>query len=354
MEAVYRNILSKLLKTRVLTEQSIVEGSLILGTGRQRNRFFYVKSLKGQSFFLKQPSGEPNAQNSLLREAMFYQFLSNRIELSDLSKISPALILFDPDDSLLVLEMNNNSRSLNLVCSNGKHYKHPLLTMFGACAARIHSTSTGHFLDKNIQFDLDGLPHWITRLQETPSPLRSLRTRSVASSLLVDELLADARIMQALSQQLDQWRVTHLIHGDYKWENAIVLNNHEQSLCIIDWENVNLGDPAWDVGYGFASILVNEVLTSRIAPIKLDSPAIIAAMQSFWTGYVGQLSRNKEEMKHFLRRAIYMMATRLLIVAFELCYAEDEVPTLAHGIVQISQMIYGGDAEQIASAIEQY
>jgi aminoglycoside phosphotransferase (APT) family kinase protein len=43
------------------------------------------------------------------------------------------------------------------------------------------------------------------------------------------------------------------IHGDVRWENAVVSEAEPGEIVLIDWEDAGLGAPAWDVGCMFAS-----------------------------------------------------------------------------------------------------
>ena len=58
----------------------------------------------------------------------------------------------------------------------------------------------------------------------------------------------------------NDWKTQSLIHGDMKHDNVIfVLDQKNNMTCkIIDWELVDIGDPAWDVGVFLHDFLYNN------------------------------------------------------------------------------------------------
>jgi len=354
MEAVHRNILTRLVDLGLIRERELIDGSVILGNGRQRNRFFYCKRRQAPSLFMKQACGEGGAEKSLMLEANVYRCAASDPDCVDLREVMPHLLHFDETSSMLITEMFVDTVDLGTAMRRDGAFDLAGIRQFGAAAARIHSASLAPFQHEATHFD--GKPHWIYRLLDTPSPLPSLRGRSPASARLIDTLLADPAVVRTLSRLAQGWRRTHLIHGDYKWENAIRLDDADRSIRIIDWEQANLGDPAWDLGYGLAAIVVHAVVHAAIvgddSSLGSRPLALIEPMRCFWGGYLDRRASEGEEASTLLRRAVEMMGARLLVAAFELCYAQDEIPANSASLLRDARYVLDQGASEIAQAIE--
>lgn len=349
MEAVYRNLLTRLVGLGLLDEAALVDGSVTLGSGRQRNRFYYLRRLEGPSYFMKEACGEGGADASLQLEAKIYQRADRHPDCASLRAVMPSLIRYDPDASMLITELLVDSENLSTVMRRSGRFDHSLLRELGRAAAGIHgSAPTPFVIDQSL---LDGKPHWILRLDDEPSPLPSLRGRSEGSRALIDLLVDDPVVSQVLQRQRAAWRQTHLIHGDFKWENALRVKEPESAVRVIDWEQANLGDPAWDLGYGFAAIHLHAAITASEGLAEFASGQVTAAMQQFWLGYLQQRSREDEAAATLLRRAVDLMPTRFLIAAFELCYGDHRIPPISHQLIQQARHLWATGSEALVSAI---
>jgi thiamine kinase-like enzyme len=350
LESVYRNILSKLVGLGAISEECLVNGSIVVGTGRQRNRFFYVKHPKGRSFFLKQPAGEFGAAESLRREASVYKLIANNDYFRAVTCLMPSFVNFEEDPLTLVLEMFLDSQDLGTKMLQRGEFDLSLIRAFGLAASRIHAVPVSQFYREESLFDQK--IHWIFRLDEEPSPLPSLRSRSIASESLIEKILTDARLTRSLQRRRGSWRATHFIHGDYKWENALSLSDKESSLRIIDWEWANLGEPAWDVCYGFVAIMVFWLNVRRNSPLLPVCAEVVMAMRCFWDGYMAGCRGSIHDETNFLRKVIEMMGARMLVVAFELCYEQNSIPPSSLSLLNGAKSLLEGEGDRLLLALE--
>ncbi|MBO0753654.1 MAG: phosphotransferase family protein, partial [Bradyrhizobiaceae bacterium] len=57
------------------------------------------------------------------------------------------------------------------------------------------------------------------------------------------------RLIDWLPQHLPPQRAVRLIHGDFRFDNAIVASDSAEMLAVLDWELSTLGDPLADFSY---------------------------------------------------------------------------------------------------------
>jgi hypothetical protein len=56
------------------------------------------------------------------------------------------------------------------------------------------------------------------------------------------------------------WRRCGVMHGDVRWDNALLVPGGRERVVLVDWEFVDLGDPAWDIAGAVADSLIYAVL----------------------------------------------------------------------------------------------
>lgn len=81
-----------------------------------------------------------------------------------------------------------------------------------------------------------------------------------------------------LSSSLER---TCVIHGDLQGNNILIGSADHTPIHIVDWENAGMGDPTWDLGHFFASLIQRWVRNVENVPESLSE--FLAAEQSTWT-----------------------------------------------------------------------
>jgi thiamine kinase-like enzyme len=110
-------------------------------------------------------------------------------------------------------------------------------------------------------------------------------------------LQKDPRIAAALDSLRTEWSPETLIHNDMKGDNILVTADAGEGtlVCIVDWELIQVGDPAWDVGAVFRDMLdywlLSVPLSGDLRPeqmlerAQLPLSRLHPAARAFWHGY---------------------------------------------------------------------
>lgn len=332
MEPIARNIIQTLRARGLVSQRDLVDGSSVLFMGRQRNRFFVFKQLHGSSFFIKQAhEGEPGTVQSVTLEAQIYQAVARTGAFRHLQSVMPQLLHFDPDSATMTLALIKDAEDLGARARRMGHNSLEHIVQMGRIAAQYHAVPQTAIDALDVEFTVR--PHWIFRLEETPSPLTSLRGRSPASAAFIDAIRANPELKATLKWCRDHWVANTLIHGDFKLENFLIEStDSDQKLRLIDWERADLGDPAWDVGCGLGALVIHCVM--QRTPDVLD--AALPEMRAFWAAYSAAAHRLDTA---FLDKCIAMMAARLLVAGYEYCFAQDSLPDMSQTLMQIARRI---------------
>jgi hypothetical protein len=359
LEPVVRNIIQKMSDLKLVSQKQLVDGSSILISGRQRNRFFVFKQKGLQSYFIKQAhEGEAKAEQSIRLEASFYQTVSSSETFCALAPFMPIFFYFDPNTSSLFLGLVDEAKDAGtLARSLGALPKH-FAQAIGDITAICHGIRATSIDDSKLQFPLS--LHWIFRLMEDPSPLNSLRSRNPASAAAIDTIISNADLMASLSCLNLEWDSCVLIHGDHKWENFLVNSKVEsensKSVIIIDWEQCDIGDPSWDVGCGLASFVIHRLREDMMNAPSADRARFMLTdvaleMTSFWRAYISGRSLTKADSEAFANKAVRMMGARLLVAAFESCYGLEDMPDFCHALIGHSTRCFKDDLSDIVRTL---
>jgi thiamine kinase-like enzyme len=117
------------------------------------------------------------------------------------------------------------------------------------------------------------------------------------------------------------WKQDCIVHSDLRWSNCLILESPETKLKLIDWELVDCGERAWDIGGVLQCWLgswinsmpdtdgpPNELVRSASWPLSEMKPAISA----FWNAYVRATRMNRAAARSLLQRSTKYAAARLL------------------------------------------
>jgi hypothetical protein len=341
-----------LLQRGLVTSTLIVDGDLEITDVGRRNENIKVVCRNGPSYFLKQPGeGEPSTQATMCREAAFYSLCQISPEAASLLRIIPGFHCWDEDRFLLILELINGhplwehyatTIAPDFPCDSAVPLGEALGTLHRVYRARSSQSELS-----SVMRLPSSLP-WIL-FGHRPSP--DIFTRLSPGGLQVLKLLQRDRPMTAeLDSLRNEWIADTVIHGDIKGDNVLVIApaDEDVQVSLVDWELMQVGDAAWDVGNVFHDFLgywlLSVPLSGDLAPEQMLEKAQIPlanlhpATRSFWNAYRDSVPLN-DAAGNFLIRSVRFAAARMAQGAYELSASTQFPSNLAIMMLQLAANI---------------
>ncbi|HEX7153880.1 MAG TPA: phosphotransferase [Thermoanaerobaculia bacterium] len=343
------NAAEYLIERGLMSVDSILSGDLIISSAARRNRNLRIKRKDDPSYLIKQPDDPAGgAQQTLRSEAAFYSFCFADAEAEPVREFLPALRYFDPERSLVVFDFLEGAVPLWQYSGSREETSR----LVGHALATFHRTFRG---TQNPKLGwLHRQTPWVMRVHK-PSPelLASLSPANV-------ETLRILQTQEKISAHLDalrrKWRVETVIHNDIKSDNILVkgsgpgaqgsgagalpgvsaerspepraLSPEPLSVALVDWELVQLGDPAWDVAGLLQDFILLWVTSMTVTPgatvdvlaasARLPLTDLQRAIRAFWKGYRAAAGQTPAEEAQLITRAVAYSAARLIQSAYEM------------------------------------
>jgi hypothetical protein len=329
-----------LLERQLIDPAWIIDGSLTIECAAHRNANLKIEGPEGAGLLIKQP-GDPaeRGRETLGSEAAFYQFCQDEPAAAAMVQIAPHLVYHDEERSVLALRLVPQAMTLSEFFASNQEHRSPIEAAgaLGRALATIHGTFRRGGLAQHPRLAwLSREAPWVMAIHRpTPEVLSKL---SFANGQLIRILQAQEGCAEHLDSLRCLWRVETLIHGDIRPGNVLVAGGRGESaatIWIVDWELVQLGDPAWDLAgalYGFARCWVDSMPMQ--ANLSIDERVDLAAYRidlvrdlsrSLWRGYLSASEPARPESGDLLDRAVKLLAVRMIQAAYEL---SDELMTL--------------------------
>ncbi len=317
-----------LLKHRLVSAESIVEGDLVVMDVSRRNRNYKVVSESGSSYLLKQGIGA-EGRATLANEAAVYQLLQSDTSTYGLDCYLPRCYGYDPEEHILILELVRNGQDLREYHTSRGRFSTTVAGMLGNALGLLHRQMREQRKWSEDGHRFSDQPPWVLSVHR--ADLSLFRHISNANIQVIKIIQRFPEFCEHLDTLRQGWLVETLIHRDLKWDNCIVLAKRglqrKTGLMIVDWELANRGDPCWDVAsvfndylsfWLFSIPLTGETPSERFIeltryPLERMQPAI----RSFWQSYVRQMGLSSTVANEWLQRAVRYGATRLVQTAFE-------------------------------------
>jgi hypothetical protein len=337
-----------LLERGLVSEADIVEGDLeVVDVGR-RNENLKVIRKRGMSYVLKQPgSGEPATEATIRCEAALYGYLQVARSAARLRMFLPRFCGWDEDRCLLVLELVEGLPLWG-------HYAVSVAPEFPADSAAPLGTALGTLHEFFRQ--AAHAPDWMSALHAAPPwilsahrPSPEVFSRLSPANLQVLSLLQkESALVSGLDGLRREWTPDTLIHNDLKGDNVLVASDGEDgaSVRIVDWELVQIGDAAWDVGavfrdfldYWLLSVPLSGDLTAEqmLDAAKIPLAKLHPAARAFWSGYCAAADIDRDSLGSFLLRSLQFAGARLAQGAYELSSGTANPSNLAIALLQLA------------------
>ncbi|HEX9982707.1 MAG TPA: phosphotransferase [Thermoanaerobaculia bacterium] len=322
------NAAEYLIERGLMSVDSILSGDLIISSAARRNRNLRIKRKDDPSYLIKQPDDPASGARQTLRaEAQFYSFCFEDAEAEPVREFLPALRYFDPERSLVVFDFLDGAVPLWQYSGSREEASR----LVGHALGTFHRTFRG---TQNRKLGwLQRQTPWVMRVHK-PSPelLASLSPANV-------ETLRILQTQEQISTHLDalrrKWRVETVIHNDVKSDNILVRGSGPgaqgpgpSSVALVDWELVQLGDPAWDVAGLLQDFVLLWVTSMTVTPgattdmlaasARLPLADLQRAIRAFWKGYRAAAGQTPAEEAQLITRAVAYSAARLIQSAYEM------------------------------------
>jgi Phosphotransferase enzyme family len=259
-------IVRRLVDARLLSLDAVVDGDLTLRNVSRSNGVFLVWTGERLRYVVKTPLHDRVAdQGSPDRERAFYQRLSRETAVSQATPV-PRLVANLED--LLVLAAVGPGETLE------DRYRRSGLSS-GDAAMLGHALAAWRRLSARLTDDgMPGRHPWIlSSLSATPpSPVQE----NAGASQLAEALRARPALTEGLERLRAEWRRDGPMHGDLRWDNAVVEPDPatgQERVVLVDWEFIDVGDFGWDVAGAMADAVAFEAANGSAAEGDFQLPA---------------------------------------------------------------------------------
>lgn len=342
-----------LLERGLVSAGSIVHGDLAITSAARRNRNLRVSRRDGPGYLIKQPD-DPQAggQFTLRSEASFYAFCHHEPSAAPARASLPTLLFADFERALLAIELYEDAAQLWTHYRRWEADAFPVKTAeaLGRALGRIHHTFRLPGLAAHERLGwLRREPPWIMQVHKPGPEMLGILSPANYQTLKI------VQTQQGLSGHLDKllplWQPTTVIHGDIKADNILVRPAPEPvaaapfEVLLIDWETVQLGDPAWDLAAALQDFLLFWVFSMNQAapsPAEMASSAryplasLQPAMRALWRGYRAGAQLASDESNALIGRATRFSAARLIQSAYEFAQNAQSLPVGSVLLLQLS------------------
>ncbi|QDU66526.1 phosphotransferase [Engelhardtia mirabilis] len=328
-------LIDYLVERRLVDGRDLVDGKVVVAdvTRRNRNRRVEVEGARG--LFIKQ-AGEDDQRkrDSLVREAVTYEFAVAGGELEGLESVTPRYLGFDQQAGLLVLELLDAHASLGDELRASYGVRPEVAAACGDALAVAARSGMGVALGGGAPALPRALPWPLVFHGAQPMPGVE---GSAGQSQLLAVVRADAAHVGVLSEIARGWRVEALVHGDLKWDNCVVVDGGKR-LVLLDWELADLGDAAWDLGCLLQGALSQLIVTSpqqNLAAFASGQPGpqvaahLAPSNRALLEGYARTAGLSREAFADLRLRALRYAAARMVQTAYEFSMGAAEPPPQA-------------------------
>lgn len=341
-----RNLLRHLLAKRLVSNESIVDGDLVIVDASGRNRNFKVLRKNYPSLFVKQIRNWDTQAIAMLQcEAACYWLARHDRDFSALEPIIPELYDFDKERQILVTAFIDGDDLWEHLRGAGK-ISTAVASELGRCFGVFHREAGDRLLTSSYAAVFPKQIPWILSSERRNShPFKEL---SPATAELFNRVDESSRFVEALDELRSAWRVSTLMHGDMRLENCILVRDGSVQFKIVDWELADLGDPCWDVGSIIQAMLSAHVISLPSLAQQLTLSALLThaslpnlpqTIRSFWQSYVRELSNDSDRDHSLAERCVSYGAARMVQSAYEYMQFSPHLSANALNLIEVSSDI---------------
>jgi len=325
------NIASYMIDKGLMKTKSIVDGDLIVSDLSRKNLNFTIVCENSTSYFLKQPYvTDEYSIETINRESKFYSKVFSSIIFSKIQEITPRFIKFDSKNNVLITKFITNYQKNNeKEILFGKQ-----MSALGKNLGRFHSLTSQKMIHSEFNFLPKSFPPTILISRPRPE-LFSLM--GLGSLQFLKDIQQNEILFKFLVDLEKIWRIETIIHGDLKFDNMIFATSETKKgseLKLLDWELVQIGDPAWDIGTILFNFLYSHLfgegflkkfkMKENLEQIKSLIQTIGLDFKVLWNAYQKEMKQTKLIDETFLERAIKYATAKLIQSSFDSLQEEVE------------------------------
>lgn len=312
-----------LLERGLLDRRAVVDGDVMVVEGVRRHHNYSVIRGDGSGLFVKQMQpDQPFSAQTLQKEAACYVMMEDDPALEPIHELMPRFRSYDPDRSILVVELIANGANLTEVHRQANAFPLEVARRVGELLARYHDVSSRELLPRANAAIFQGTPPWILSFHLMPRG--SVQNLSAANGQFMTILQSYPDFGVALDRVRNGWRRNALMHGDMKFDN-VVLCRSDDSMHVVDWELTDVGDSAWDVASILQAYLTWWIATVQRVPsadgesdgAQYPLESIQPAVHAFWETYASSRGFEAREAAAELERAVGYAGARMLQTVYE-------------------------------------
>src|SRR6185437_9774394 len=245
-----RDALQHLLRLGLLSPGELVTQDIRATEYVGRNHLVRIERANAPCYIVKQPrdANAPDAATMWTEAAVFWLSVHDPA-FAVLAPWMPKYYHYDELNRLLTIELVAASDSLLAKQMSGLAIEPRLLHDVGRAFGTLHGPASQVLREERV---------------------RRLFNTGLAWALTLAQARAD-------------WRDAHIVHGDAKAANVLILD--DGAVRVIDWEIAALGDGLWDIAGMVHSLLVPNP-AGPPEPLASAQARMHAQIDALWAGYV--------------------------------------------------------------------
>ena len=279
-----RDAIHHLLRLGLLTSDDVVSRPITVTAYVGRNHVVRVETPGAPSFIVKQPRDvrAPDAMTMWTEAAVFW-LSANEPAFAPLVRWMPKYYHYDEPNAILTIELVQSADSLLTKLATAGAVQPAMLHDAGCAFGVLHGSVSSILNDERTRSLFRTGPAWALTLGS--SHVHYVPSTNAARAILA-HVMQRADALAALERARATWRDAHVIHGDAKAANVLVLA--DGSTRVIDWEIAALGDGLWDLAGLVQSLLVPNPVEGAM-PLATAQQRARPLLDALWNGYLSAL-----------------------------------------------------------------
>jgi thiamine kinase-like enzyme len=346
---------------RLLTQASLVIDHIQVHSGSARHRNYAVRREYKAAIRQAGEDTGPTVRETLAREAAWYRLVGGMEEAIAVRGVMPDFCVWDGERSILVLELIDDAQTLQQLEPERGVNSPAVSRKLARLLVTLHAHNPRSWPLDTHRFRLPyRYPGALTLDQRFPTELGRMSGGEQQMMRTLHDHLSFSSHLAALR---NDWKQECIIHCDLRWSNCLVndavATSGEPVVKLIDWELVDCGERAWDIGGVLQSWLhswvesmpdtgapTHELVQAARWPLADMKPAITA----FWSEYVRAARLSQAAAGSLLERSTRYAAARLLQSTLEAMHNESVLTGRGLCGLQLAQYPERSRARDVRSA----